>query len=72
MACDRVNPSQNFLFIIVMEALSRKLMALMKGNYISGFSLGASKTDEINLSHLLYVDNNFSLCENDLDNLLCV
>ena len=49
------------LFIIVMEALSRLLETVRRGNYISGFSIGDLFANQLMISHLLFLDDTLIL-----------
>lgn len=46
------NPLSPFLFVIVMDALSRILDASVGGGFLASFSVGG-----VNISHLLFVDD---------------
>ena len=58
-----------FLFVIVMEALSRLLSKLVYGEYLSGFSVGERMIALVMVSHLLFADGTLILCANDLEQL---
>jgi hypothetical protein len=58
------NPLSPMLFIIVMEALSRMLRAVV-GDYISGFFVGNSTRAELSISHSLFADDTLIFCEAD-------
>jgi hypothetical protein len=46
-----------FLFVLVMEALSRMLGAFISRGLISGFIVGLSELNRVNVSHLLFADD---------------
>ena len=50
----------SFLFVIVMEGLSRMLSATFNGGFLSCFSVGFRHFDLINILHLLFADD--TLC----------
>ena len=58
-----------FLFVIVMEALSRLLSKLVYGEYLSGLSVGERMIALVMVSHLLFADGTLILCANDLEQL---
>jgi hypothetical protein len=47
------DPLSHFLFVIVMEALSRMLFVVVDGGFISSFSVGSRHFGMVNISHLL-------------------
>lgn len=56
------NPLYPPLFIIVMEALSTMLERTRRGNYISGFSVSGHSGGQLEISHLLFVDDMLIFC----------
>jgi hypothetical protein len=48
------DPLSHFLFVIVMEALSRIIFATVDGGFLLGFFVGSR---EVNISYLLFVDD---------------
>jgi hypothetical protein len=60
----------SFLFVIVMEALSRMLSATFNGGFLSCFSVGFRHSDVVNNLHLLFSDDTFwFFCEAKPDHL---
>jgi hypothetical protein len=51
------DPLSPFLFVLVIEAFSRMLDAFTSRGLISGFSVGSSEQDRVNVSHLLFADD---------------
>jgi hypothetical protein len=51
------DPLSSFLFVIVMEALSRMLSATVNGGILSGFFVGSRHSGVVNMSHMLFVDD---------------
>jgi hypothetical protein len=56
------DPLSPFLFVLVMEAFSRMLGAFTERGLISGFSVGSSGQDRVNVSHLLFADDTLVFC----------
>jgi hypothetical protein len=56
------DPLSPFLFIIVMEALSKMLIATVGGGLLSGFSVGSRHFSVVNISHLLFADETLFFC----------
>jgi hypothetical protein len=56
---DHLSP---FLFVLVMEAFSRMLGAFISRGLISGFSVGSSEPNRVNVSHLLFADDTLVFC----------
>jgi len=50
------DPLSPFLFVIVMEALSRMLSATINAGFLSCFFVG-SRHSSVNISHLLFADD---------------
>jgi hypothetical protein len=69
------DPLSPFLFVIVMEALSRMMAATKDSGLVFGFSMGTRNDPELSVSYLLFADDTFVFCganENQLRNLLCL
>jgi hypothetical protein len=56
------DPLSPFLFVLVMEAFSRMLGAFTERGLISGFSVGSSGQNRVNVSHLLFADDTLVFC----------
>jgi hypothetical protein len=68
------DPLSPFLFIIVMEALSKMNSALGNEGLLAGFTVGPRSDGAINISHLLSVDDNLIFSRVNpyhFHNLLC-
>lgn len=63
---DHLSP---YLFIIVIEALSRMQSASMNEGFLSGFSVGSRLSSVVNISHLLFADDTLVFCGAKLDHL---
>ena len=61
------DPLSPFLFVIVMEALSRMIAAAIDHGLISRFSVGASLSEMVNISHLLFADDTLVFCGANFD-----
>lgn len=61
------NSLSTFLFVLVMDALSRLLKVAMERGFISGFLVGCSLNGCINVSYLLFADDTLILCELSLN-----
>ena len=51
------DPLFPFLFIIVMEAFSRMVKALIDHSLFSSFVVGARGSEQVHISHLLFADD---------------
>jgi hypothetical protein len=51
------DPLSPLLFVIVMEALSKLLIATVHRGLLLGFSMGSSRSEVVNISHLLFADD---------------
>jgi hypothetical protein len=64
------------LFVIVMEALSPMMSAVVTGSFISGFSVEARNDDPLSASHLLFANDNTLIvrrvAQNNFRYLRCV
>jgi hypothetical protein len=58
-----------FFFLIVMEVLSRMMVAVVSGGFISGFLVGDRNANTLAVSHLLFADDTFIFCGVAPDNL---
>ncbi|XP_059623077.1 uncharacterized protein LOC132266242 [Cornus florida] len=57
------DPLSPFLFIIVMEALSRLMRRAVELGFIKGFMVGGGDVHHMEISHLLFVDDTSVFCE---------
>ena len=63
------DPLSPFLFDIVMEALSRMLVAATVGGQFSGFSVGNASGSLMTVSHLLFADDTLVFCDADSNHI---
>lgn len=68
------DPLSPFLFLIIMEALSRLIDKAVEGGFISGFRIGRFGEREVTVSHLLFADDTLIFCDVDASQLgyLCL
>jgi hypothetical protein len=59
------DPLSPFLFVLVMEAFSRMISAIYSRGLISGFSVGSTEVDRVEVSHLLFSDDTLVFCGAD-------
>lgn len=60
------NPISPFLFVIIMEALSRMIFASIDNGFLSSFSVGAKL---VNISYLLFVYDTLVFCGANSDHV---
>ncbi|XP_019253970.1 PREDICTED: uncharacterized protein LOC109232670 [Nicotiana attenuata] len=58
---DLISP---FLFLLVMEGLSKMLRFAVNENWLKGFKVNNGQNNNMNISHLLYADN--TVCDPDV------
>jgi hypothetical protein len=63
------DPLSPFLFVIVMEAFSMMIATAIDHGRISSFSVRASLFERVNISHLLFADDNLVFCGGTLDQI---
>jgi hypothetical protein len=68
------DPLSTLLFVIVMEALSKLIIATVHKGLLSGFYVGSGSSEAVNISHLLFTDDTLVFCGANADHLryLCV
>ena len=59
------DPLSPFLFDIIMEALSRMLVAATAAGQFSGFTVGNEAGSLMSVSHLLFADDTLVFCDAD-------
>ena len=64
------DPLSPFLFLFVMEVLSRMLQRMDEAGLIRGFEVGRAMGVSVSISHLLYADDTILFCDADLHQLL--
>ncbi|KAF5474331.1 hypothetical protein F2P56_006240 [Juglans regia] len=63
------DPLSPLLFVIVMEALSRILSAVVSHGFMDGFSVDDPQRSLILVSHLLFADETLIFCDAEQDQL---
>ena len=63
------DPLSPFLFDIVMEALSRMLVAATAAGQFSGFTVGNVTSSLMKMSHLLFADDTLVFCDADSNHI---
>jgi hypothetical protein len=69
---DHLSP---LLFVVVMEALSRMLVAALEQGSMTGFAVGPRESEAIVVNHLLFVDDTLIFCgaqEEQIRHLRCI
>ncbi len=66
------DPLSHLLFVVVMEAFSRMMFAMVESRLLSGFSLGSRNHEEMIVSHLLFADDTLLFCEPSVEQFLCL
>lgn len=56
------DPFSPWLFILVMEALSKLLSRAVQGGLLEGFKVGMEGEEPLVVSHLLYANNALIFC----------
>jgi hypothetical protein len=56
------DPLSHFLFVLVMEALSRMISAMYSRGLILGFSVGSREHVHVEVSHILFADDTLLFC----------
>ena len=64
------DPLSPFLFDIVMEALSRMLVATTAAGQFLGFTVGNATGSMITVSHLLFVDDTLVFCDANINHII--
>jgi hypothetical protein len=64
------DPLSPFLFLLLMEILSRMLKRVKEEGFIKGFSVGADGLGGLSISHLLYADDTILFCDTDMEQLM--
>ena len=66
------DPLSPFLFLLIMEVLSRILKKREENNLIRGFHVGAVNSVGVRISHLLFADDTILFCDASRDQLLSI
>jgi hypothetical protein len=63
------DPLSPFLFVIVIEVLSRVIIVAIDNGRHSGFSVGSRLSELVNISHLLFVNDTLVFCGVNFDHI---
>jgi len=66
------NPLSPFLFLLIMEVLSRILKKTEEGGFIQGFLAGPINSTGIRVSHLLFADDTVLFCDASREQILSI
>ena len=66
------DPLSPFLFLLIIEVLSRILKKTEENNLIRGFHVGVANSAGVRISHLLFVDNTILFCDASREQLLFI
>ena len=66
------DPLSPFLFLLIMEVLSRILKKTKENNLIQGFHVGAVNSVGVRISHLLFADDTILFCDASKEQLLSI
>jgi hypothetical protein len=69
------DPLSPFLFVVVMKALSRMLIATLDQGNLTGFSVGSRESETLVVNHLLFPDDTLIFCgaqEEQIRHLRCI
>ena len=61
-----------FLFLLIMEVLSRILKKTEEGSFIQGFHVGLMNSTGIRVSHLLFADDTILFCDASREQILSI
>ena len=66
------DPLSPFLFLLIIEVLSRILKKTEENNLIRGFHVGVANSAGVRISHLLFADNTILFCDASREQLLFI
>ena len=61
------DPLSSLLYVVVMEAVSKMMDKMVMEGRLSGFSVGTSTSDHLQVTHLLFADEMLVICDVDID-----
>ena len=63
------DPFSPYLFVLIMEALSRLIAKAEEGDFIRVVKIEGRGGERVQVSHLLFTDNTLLFCKDDEDQL---
>ena len=64
------DPLFPYLFVLGMEALSILIDKAVRGGFLSGFKLRGIDGDEVQITHLIFMDDTLMFCKDSSDQLV--
>ena len=65
-------PLSPWLFLLIMEVLSRMLKKIVVGGLLKGFQVGRPNATSVCVSHLLYANDTILFCDADSEQLMYI
>ena len=61
------DPLSSLLFVVVMEVVSKMMDKAVTEGRLSGFSVGTSTGDHLQVTHLVFANDTLVMCDADID-----